>query len=54
MPPILASIIDTLPDYYHDHLVVMTAWMIKNKYLPNKHKNDKLPCKELVKLTSFW
>ena len=38
MPPILARIIDTLPDYRHDHLVLMTAWVIKIESHPNKQQ----------------
>jgi hypothetical protein len=29
MAPVLASIINPLPNYCHDHLVLMTAWILK-------------------------
>jgi len=31
MPPILARVINPLPDYCHDHLVFMTARELKNE-----------------------
>ena len=38
MPPILSCIINPLPDYWHDHLVLVTAWMNKHEFLWNKKK----------------
>jgi len=40
MPPILARVINPLPDYFHDNLVFMTARELKNEiFVYNiKHK----------------
>lgn len=58
MPPVFTRVIDTLPNYRHNHLIIMAELNIKAKESENEPQTHKLKFKSMfqklhLELTSF-